>query len=140
MNNQFKQQLPLPPIPAIARPRKRKDEAQANTRLTFPAAALAVVRPVGERGAALPRSTPGPRRIVPGDDLDPQNPVGEVDRVEGELKARTAARPREVRVHVRTPLPPSCRSNQPIALSRLASLLTQRCCRHRLTRRNLAKP
>jgi hypothetical protein len=61
-----------------------------------------VARPVGERGAALPGGALGPRRVVPGDDLDPQHPVREVDRVEGELEARAAARPREIRVHART--------------------------------------
>ena len=75
-------------------------------------AALAVARPVGDGGAPLARGALGPRRVVPGDDLDPQDPVGEVDRVEGELVARAAARPREVRLHAgRTTAPSSPESN-----------------------------
>lgn len=40
--------------------------------------------------------------VVPRDDLDPEHPVGEVDRVEGELEAGAPTAPaREVRVHLR---------------------------------------
>jgi hypothetical protein len=64
-------------------------------------ATLAVARPVGEAtssgtGAAGPRSV-----VIPGDDLDTQFPVGEVDLVEGEFKAGPPAPGREVRVHLR---------------------------------------
>jgi hypothetical protein len=142
MNKQFKQQLP--PLPQSPKPRGHETkENDLSPCLTFPAAelfpaALAVASPVGERGAALPGGTLGPRRVVPGDDLDPQHPVGEVDRVEGELEARSAAHPREIRVHVRTR--PSCRSNQPRASPHRTSPLTHRCRGHRLARRSLAKP
>ena len=67
----------------------------------FLAAALAVARPVGEATSSGTAAAGAQRVLIPGDDLDPQFPVGEVDLVEGELKARPPAPGREVRVHLR---------------------------------------
>lgn len=83
---------------------KKRDNQKSS--LTFVASellpsSLAVARPVGKRWAPLAGGALGPEGVIPSDDLDLQHPVREVDRVEGELKARAPTRRREVRVHPR---------------------------------------